>query len=81
MSGLYVAGAAVILGGGYLTGKGPAGGLAPKPKTPPPPPGIPDQTSINQAQMLEASRAAALRQGRASTLLTSNANTGDTLGP
>ena len=81
MSGLYLAGTAVIVGGGYLTGKGPAGGLKPKPSTPLAPPVMPDQNQVLQAQQLQEAQASALRQGRVSTILTGNASTGDKLGP
>jgi hypothetical protein len=79
--GVSLAGIAVIAAGGALTGKGPAGALKGKPPTPPPTPLMPDQTTINQAQQLKEAQAAALRQGRASTVLTNNADTGDKLGP
>lgn len=81
MSGLYAAGLAVIIGGGMLTGKGPAGSLKAKPTTPLAPPVMPDQNQVQQATQLKEAQASALRQGRASTILTSNANTGDKLGP
>lgn len=79
--GFSAAGLAVIAAGGYITGKGPAGGLKPTKPNVPAPPTMPDQTSINQAGQLEAAQSAALRQGRASTVLTSNSTTGDKLGP
>jgi hypothetical protein len=81
MSGLYSAGLAVILGGGYLTGKGPAGRLKPGTPVTPTAPAMPDQSQVLQAQQLQAQRTAALQQGRASTILTTNADTGDKLGP
>lgn len=42
---------------------------------------MPDQTSVQQSQQLAEEQAAATRQGRASTILTDNSNTGDRLGP
>lgn len=50
----------------------------PKPPTPAP---MPDQTQTLQAQRLLAARQASLQQGRASTILTNNQDTGDKLGP
>lgn len=79
--GFSVAGLAVIAAGGALTGKGPAGGLKPSPPHAQAPPPMPDQSQVLQAQQLKAARSAALQQGRASTILTSNADTGDKLGP
>lgn len=79
--GFSAAGLAVIAAGGALTGQGPAGGLKPKTPMAPTPPPMPDQNSILQAQKLQSARNAALQQGRASTILTSNADTGDKLGP
>lgn len=81
MSGLYAAGLAVIVGGGYLTGKGPAGGIKPSAPTAPNAPPMPDESQLLQAQRLQAARKAALQQGRDSTVLTNNAGTGDKLGP
>lgn len=54
-----------------------------QPKAPmlPKSPVMPDQSAILQAQQLEAAKVAAARQGRASTVLTTNADTGDRLGP
>lgn len=57
-----------------------AGAIKGSPK-PPASPLMPDQASINQAEMLTASQAAAQRNGRASTVLTNNSNTSDLLGP
>lgn len=51
---------------------------APKP---PPAPLMPDQTSVQNAQQIAEEQAASMRQGRASTVLTDNAGTGDKLGP
>ena len=79
--GYAVAGIAVIAAGGALTGKGPAGGLKPSTPVAGAPPPMPDQTQVLQAQQLNAARNAALQQGRASTILTSNADTSDKLGP
>lgn len=80
--GFSAAGLAIIAGGGYLTGKGPAGSLAPKPKALPQVPAMPDQTVINQQQQLQAALAQG-RSGRASTVLSSgsDAGTADRLGP
>jgi hypothetical protein len=79
--GYSAAGLAVIAAGGALTGKGPAGGLKPSTPAAPTPPPMPDQATLLQAGQLQAARNAALQQGRASTILTSNADTGDKLGP
>lgn len=79
--GFSAAGLALIAGGGYLTGKGPAGSLRPAATPLKPPPVMPDQVTLNQEQIQQEAQAAALRQGRASTILTSNASTGDKLGP
>ena len=84
ISSWYVAsalGAAVIAGGGAMTGKGPAGGLKPRAPVMPGAPPMPDQTQVLQSQQLQAARRASLQQGRASTILTNNADTGDKLGP
>ncbi|HEY1900781.1 MAG TPA: hypothetical protein VGG49_13415 [Steroidobacteraceae bacterium] len=78
--GYAAAGLAVIVGGGMLTGKGPAGSLKPKTALSAPPV-MPDQTTQNQAATLAEAQAAAERNGRASTILTSNSNTSDQLGP
>jgi len=61
--------------------KGPLKGLAPIPPGPKPPPLMQSQAQVTQGQQIEAAQAAATRQGRASTILTNNANTGDRLGP
>jgi hypothetical protein len=66
---------------GEMTGKGPAGGLKPRMPAPPTPGAMPSQSSILQGQQLAEAQASALRRGRASTILTDNANTGDRLGP
>lgn len=75
-----LAGAAVIALGGMLTGKGPAGSLKPNTKIAPPPL-MPDLATQNRAGTLAEAQSAAVRNGRASTILTGNANTGDQLGP
>lgn len=79
--GYSAAGLAVIALGGELTGKGPAGGLKPKPPNVPKPPVMPDQNTVLQEQQIREAQAAAQRNGRASTILTNNADTGDKLGP
>lgn len=66
---------------GEMTGKGPAGGLKPRMPGPPAPKAMPSQSSILQGQQLAEAQASALRRGRASTILTDNASTGDRLGP
>lgn len=92
MSGLYtIAGAAIIGGGMKLTGLNPWSGKDVKstiginsPLAPSPPPVMPDQTTLNQAQTLQEAKDAALRYGRASTVLTNTGagnTTGDKLGP
>lgn len=92
MSGLYtIAGAAIIGGGMALTHKNP---YSPKdvkgsiginsPLAPGLPPVMPDQAALTQAQTLQESKDAALRYGRASTVLTGtgpSGTTGDKLGP
>ncbi|HEX5461893.1 MAG TPA: hypothetical protein VFX20_18155 [Steroidobacteraceae bacterium] len=42
---------------------------------------MPDQSSILQGSQLSEAQASSLRRGRASTILTNNADTGDKLGP
>ncbi len=81
--GFALAGAAVILAGGLATGKGPAGGLAPKGPSIPQTPVMPDQTQQLQAGQVAAARAAALQRGRASTVLSAGSDVGtqDKLGP
>lgn len=80
MSGLTIAGAAVIVGGGLLTGMGPAGGL--KAKTPlSTPPVMPNLATQTQSATLQEAQSAAVRNGRASTILTNNSTTSDQLGP
>lgn len=65
-----------------MAGKGPLkGALGPKMQAPPKPPLMQSQADVTQAQQIEASKAAAMREGRASTILTTNADTGDKLGP
>jgi hypothetical protein len=78
---LVEAGVAVTAAGGMVTGKGPLGSLKPRTPQPPKPPLLQSQSSILQGQQLEEAQASALRRGRASTILTTNASTGDRLGP
>jgi hypothetical protein len=78
--GATAAGLAVIVGGGLLTGKGPAGSLKPKTALTPPPV-MPNLTTQDQAATLAEAQSAAVRNGRASTILTNNQNTSDQLGP
>lgn len=88
--GFAAAGLAVIVGGYELTKKNPYSakdvkgsiGIA-SPLTPGTPPVMPDQTTANQAAQLQESKDAALRYGRASTVLTSGSGSGtsDKLGP
>lgn len=52
-----------------------------KKKPPGTPALMPNLTTQNQAATLAEAQAAALRQGRAATILTSNATTADQLGP
>ncbi|MGH8200319.1 MAG: hypothetical protein ACREVO_08130 [Steroidobacteraceae bacterium] len=78
VGGAYAAGKTVTTGHGGMLAK--AFGNSPPPGAPKPPLMV-DQSQVTQGQTLEAAQAAALRQGRASTILTSNANTGDKLGP
>jgi hypothetical protein len=74
----YAAGKAITAGhGGLIAG---AFGNSPPPGAPKPPP-MQSQAQVTQGQQLEAAQSAALRQGRASTILTNNAGTGDKLGP
>ena len=79
--GYSAAGISLIVGGGMLTGKGPAGSL----KAAPPPPAktanMPDQADILRQQQLQEAKDAAARYGRAATILTDNQSTGDKLGP
>lgn len=94
MSGLYtVLGAAVIGGGMKLTGLNPWSSKDVKgtvginsPLSPKAPPVMPDQSAILQQQTLQESRDAALRYGRAATVLTNPGGAGgssgsDKLGP
>lgn len=93
MSGLYtVLGAAIIGGGMKLTGLNPWSSKDVKgtiginsPLAPKPPPVMPDQSTLTQAQTLQESKDAALRYGRAATVLTNPGgaanSTGDKLGP
>lgn len=78
---LVEAGVGVMAVGGEVTGKGPLGGLKPRMPGVPAPKVMPSQSSILQGQQLEEAQAAAMRRGRASTILTNNADTGDRLGP
>lgn len=79
--GYSAAGIALIVGGGMATGKGPAGGLKPSPPPPPKTAQMPDQADILRQQQLQQAKEAAGRYGRAATILTDNASTGDKLGP
>lgn len=91
MSGLYIAGAAIIGGGMKLTGLNPWSGKDVKgtiginsPLAPRAPPVMPDQSMLTQAQTLQESKDAALRYGRAATVLSNPggaSGTGDKLGP
>lgn len=92
MSGLYTVLGATIIGGGMkLTGMNPWSSKDAKgaiginsPLAPKPPPVMPDQTSLLQAQTLQESKDAALRYGRAATVLSNPGGaspTGDKLGP
>jgi hypothetical protein len=75
---VFTAGKAITAGhGGMLAG---AFGNK-RPPGAPAPPLMPSQALVTQGQTLEAAQAAAVRQGRASTILTDNADTGDKLGP
>lgn len=81
IAGDFIYSAAVAYGVASVAG---AAGKGPLAKGPPPAPKVavmPDQTSIDQASQLQEAQAAALRQGRASTVLTNNSNTSDKLGP
>jgi hypothetical protein len=56
------------------------------PRSPGPPPVMPDQTSVLQSQQLREAKSASLQYGRAATILTGAgtagaASTGDRLGP
>lgn len=88
----YAAVGALVIGGGMAaTGKNPWKGKDVKgsiginsPLAPGPPPVMPDQSTLTQAQTLQESKDAALRYGRASTVLTNTGaanTTGDKLGP
>ena len=73
-------GGTAAIAGGLLLGDVVASVLAPKPKAAPPPVKMPDQGANIQAQnQLLAQQA--FRTGRASTVLTTNQDTGDKLGP
>ena len=61
-------------------------GAVSKPRAPGPPPLMPDQNSVLQAQQLQQAKDASLQYGRAATVLTSTGaaganSTGDRLGP
>lgn len=90
--GAYAALGALVIGGGIaVTHKNPYKGSDVKgavglgaPPSPGLPPVMPDQASITQAQTLQESKDAALRYGRAATVLTGTGPgtpTGDKLGP
>lgn len=79
--GVSAAGLTLIAAGGYLTGKGPAGSLKPRSPITPTPPPMPNLQDQQNAQQLQEAKDAAARYGRAATVLTSNADTGDKLGP
>jgi hypothetical protein len=87
----YAAVGALIIGGGAAAGMNPYSAKNVKgsigissPLNPGPPPVMPDQSTTMQAQTLQESKDAALRYGRASTVLTNTGaanTTGDKLGP
>lgn len=82
--GYTAAGLALIVGGGMLTGKGPAGSLKASPVAAKPPPVMADQNQVLQEEQLQESKDAAARYGRAATILTGTGQantTGDKLGP
>jgi hypothetical protein len=89
--GFSAAGLAVIAGGMAITGKNPYSAKDVKgsiginsPLSPAPPPVMPDLTAQTQAATLQESKDAAVRYGRASTVLTgtgASSTTGDKLGP
>lgn len=85
--GVTLAGATLIGAAGglksALSGPGAFKNLEPGKPSIPAPPLMPDQNSILQSQQLEEAKAAALRTGRASTVLSQgpSGNTGDKLGP
>jgi hypothetical protein len=82
MSGAYTAlGALVIAGGSSILSS-----ALSKPRKPGPPPVMPDLTTQTQLQTLQESKDAALRYGRAATILTNPGGAGgasgsDKLGP
>lgn len=90
--GYTLAGALIIGGGIATTGKNPysakdvkgAIGIA-SPLSPGAPPVMPDQAALTREQTLQESKDAALRYGRAATVLTNpggaGGSTGDKLGP
>lgn len=65
---------------GAVAGEGIATAVKGAPK-PPKPPLMADQSQVLDSQRMAEAQAAAQRQGRASTVLTSNQTTGDRLGP
>ena len=79
--GYSAAGLMLISSLGEMTGKGPLGSLKPKVPAPPQVQEMPNQNELLQAQQLQASKEAAMRYGRAATVLSTNSNTGDKLGP
>lgn len=93
MSGLYtVLGAAIIGGGMKITGLNPWSGKDAKsaiginsPLNPKAPPVMPDQSTLTREQTLQESKDAALRYGRAATVLSNpggaGGSSGDRLGP
>lgn len=90
--GAYAALGALVIGGGIaVTHKNPYSAKDVKgaigvnsPLAPTPPPVMPDQASITQAQTLQEAKDASMRYGRAATVLTNTGagnTTGDKLGP
>lgn len=88
--GFSAAGLAVIIGGMQATGKNPWSAKDVKgsvginsPLSPKAPPVMPDQAALLQEQTLQESKDAAVRYGRAATVLTNpgGAASGDKLGP
>ena len=87
----YAAIGALVIGGGMAaTGKNPYSAKDVKgtiginsPLAPGAPPVMPDQSTLTREQTLQESKDAALRYGRAATVLTNpgGAPTGDRLGP
>ena len=94
MSGVYTALGAIVIGGGMkLTGLNPWSSKDVKgsiginsPLSPGAPPVMPDQAMLTQDQTLQESKAAAVRYGRAATVLSNPGGPGgssgsDRLGP